>query len=390
MRRWSRLGINLALSLVGCSRACGSSASGEAPGAAPVDAAVAIADATAAPAQSADASTSLSPEQRGAYAKAIGEGRAATRAKKYDDAIVAFGRALDAVANDARALAERGYARHLKGDEPKAEDDLERAALVGDPKDKKLLAQIEFNLGLVCDALSASDDSYRGKATGHYRRSYELNPTPAAKTHMEGCPVSYGPGDVTLYASADEAKAKIGSAGEWSSYDEKSGVLVGGDDNNTELLLPLANGRVAQVEVGSVALWHCGSMGEVTAERTGGVWTIVYQAHRGVAGPGYCVCNDEEPCNSPNGITSPDAPPCKCAEPMCPMSCGPSQLPEGSHIEAYVDAQNGRSLWRWEGDHSFLDAPLLKDQVTVDVDVPQRRFKANGLGCAVDVAIKNN
>ncbi len=59
-----------------------------------------------------------------AYLAALGQGRKATVAKDYGAADLAFGRCLELVPNDPRAMSERGYARLLADRLPEAKSDL--------------------------------------------------------------------------------------------------------------------------------------------------------------------------------------------------------------------------------------------------------------------------
>lgn len=113
------------------------------------------------------------------YAAALDSGRTATRARRYEDAIAAFDRALVAKPGDARALSERGYARLLAKDLARATADLDRA-LEG-TSDPALLGPIHFNLGLVAEE--------RGDADGArvaFARSNAIRPTKAARAKLEG------------------------------------------------------------------------------------------------------------------------------------------------------------------------------------------------------------
>jgi len=113
------------------------------------------------------------------YAAALGEGRAATRAKKYDDAVAAFDKALVAKPGDARALSERGYARLLAKDWAKATKDLERA-LEG-TTDPDLMGPIYFNMGLVAEGKGDAD-----AARVAFARSNAVKPTKAAQSKLDG------------------------------------------------------------------------------------------------------------------------------------------------------------------------------------------------------------
>jgi len=330
-----------------------------------------------------DAATGLTPEQRRTYWEALLEGRKRTLAKQYEAAIGSFTRALEVVPADPRAESERGYARYLNGDNLRAKADFEQASAACDPKDKKLAAQIEFNLGLVCDALADSgiDDQLRGAAVGHYRRANQLSPSKAAAAKMGGCPGAWGPVTIATFPSLADAEAKGDAGGDpWQPLEGAPGVFTRAEDTTTTVLLPIAAGRYAHVDVGLTTLWHCGTLGEVQAVKLGGAWKVTYQAHAGVMGPGLCFCEDGDVCDAPGGLQS-GSPKCKCAEPICPMSCGPANVDAGEHEETYLDEKTGAGIWRVQISHEFL-----KD-IKVDVDLAARRFHATGLGCIADIAL---
>lgn len=121
------------------------------------------------PAPSGSAPTALegpAREQAERYVRALGRGRIATGKKQFPAAIKAFDEALAAQPGDARALAERGYARLLADDLDAAEKDL-HAALDHHPE-KAVLSAAVFNLSLIAkkrgnDAL-ASDLTKAAKA----------------------------------------------------------------------------------------------------------------------------------------------------------------------------------------------------------------------------------
>jgi len=88
----------------------------------------------------------------------MARGRAATRAGEWAKAFAAFDAALAAKPGDARAYAERGYARLLEGrDLLRARADLDRAA--AETVDDKLLSQVWFNRGLVDERSAAAGDA---------------------------------------------------------------------------------------------------------------------------------------------------------------------------------------------------------------------------------------
>ncbi len=156
-------------------------------------------------------------------------------------------------------------------------------------------------------------------------------------------------------------------------------------DDGTErtyVLLPLDRGGFASTEVGTTAPWHCGTLGDLSVTRDGDVYRLEYQAYRGIMGVGYCQCPDDDTgCKSVESDPLVDAPDCKCEAPICPLTCGPALAPEGSHTLTFVDARDGTGLWHVAIDHEF------DDDVTFDVDVAAKRFRAHGAGCDADVPI---
>lgn len=111
------------------------------------------------------------------YLKHLAEGRSATKAAKYEAAAAAFTEALWAKPDDAQAYAERGYAAYLAKKLDDAERDLEQAAERA--ADRKLRAQIFFNLGLVREARQED-------ATSAFALSNFLHATDAAKKKLVG------------------------------------------------------------------------------------------------------------------------------------------------------------------------------------------------------------
>ena len=121
-----------------------------------------------------------------AYRAAMKRGRVATDAKHYADAIAAFGDALAARPDDARAQSERGYARLLDGtDLEAAEADLDAAAARS--KDAKLLSSIWYNRGLVEERRKQADN-----AVVDFYLADQLRSSPATRAKLDGktvCPV---------------------------------------------------------------------------------------------------------------------------------------------------------------------------------------------------------
>jgi hypothetical protein len=338
------------------------------------------------------------PEERRAYTRQLGAGRTRTRRKEYAGAVAAFSKALDAIPDDARALGERAYAKHLMGDEQGAMADLSDALIYVPDADKKLLAQIEFNLGLVSDALADldHDDTIHGRAAGHYRRSFEANPTAAAKLRMVGCPLEHREPKVEIFKSLNAAMGRkstdVTSNGdavdpdqEWQPRDELNRAFTRPDDQlGTAVALVLEDSRIAVIHVGNTTPSRCDMGGLLTAELESGVWVVTYQAVRASVTGSNCWCrgrgdgNDEEieqsECEKLDG--------CECVDPYCQSFCVEGNEEEGAHTVDWIDRKTGQGLWHVDVDHSFLDDIQFK------VDALSGRFQASGAGCAVDVHVQ--
>jgi hypothetical protein len=120
------------------------------------------------------------------YGEALAKGRRATVAQHYDEAIAAFGQAIQQGDLDGRAYAERGYAYYLSKRYDLALPDLQGA--VETPSDASLLAQVFFNLGLVYSALGRGAEADRA-----FLWSNDLHPTTAAAARIAGkqiCPIA--------------------------------------------------------------------------------------------------------------------------------------------------------------------------------------------------------
>ncbi|RYE84183.1 MAG: tetratricopeptide repeat protein, partial [Myxococcales bacterium] len=103
------------------------------------------------------------------YIEALAQGRVKTRKKDFAGAVAAFDQALEASPHDARALAERGFARLQTGDLDGAERDM-HAALDRTP-DRAVLSATTYNLALVADKRGnkALGDELREAARGNRR-----------------------------------------------------------------------------------------------------------------------------------------------------------------------------------------------------------------------------
>lgn len=309
------------------------------------------------------AATGPTEAERQAYAAALVEGRKATLAKSYKAAVDAFTRALAAIPRDGRALSERGYAHFLDKDYGHAETDFEFALASIATTDKKLLAQVEYNLGLVAEA-----QEHPGVAAGYFHRSYELNPTDAAKKRMGACPVTQSVPAVNVFASRAAAESTGGAPLE--ALDGVAGAFTQPTGNGTaNVLVPIDGGALARVEVGIFGVWRCGYLAEITAERSSDTWKIVYQAYRGMTTM-VCWC-DGVMCDN-TGSDPSAGPPCKC-DPYCPLICAAgADEPKGQHIEVYLDAKTGAGLAKFDVDHEYLA------QVTLHADVAKRTFSVSG------------
>lgn len=312
------------------------------------------------------AAKTITSDDRKAYLAALRKGRSLTLAKKYDDAEAAFTAALDAIPDDGRALGERGYAFYLAHDDARAKADFAHALAVTPASNKVLAAQLEYNLGLVADR---SDDPDEKKAAlAHFVRSNELNPTDAAKKHIPtACVATTWVPTFNTYASEADAIKALGG-GIPADVDTGAKVLSGGTEGNGQVLVPIAGGKVSVVDVGIYADWRCGKLGEVSVEKLGDVVHVVYQAHRGVATPGVCYCED-----MPKIVCDPGE--CRCQDPVCPTICGGADSPEGEHIEAWLDAKTGAGLGEMKLDHDDLG------KATPVFDAKARTLSVTGPGC---------
>ncbi len=113
--------------------------------------------------------------------KKVDEGRKATKAKKYAEAIAAFDAALEAWPYLPKAYSGRGYARLLRaepGDLAAAKRDFQRA-LEEETGDMKFRAAVHFNLGLLAEKQGKPDE-----AKAWFRKSHGQNPTDATKKKL--------------------------------------------------------------------------------------------------------------------------------------------------------------------------------------------------------------
>jgi hypothetical protein len=308
----------------------------------------------------AGAKTHVTNETRG-YGDALKRGRALTVSKKYADAIAAFDEALAALPNDARATSERGYARFLSGDTKGAEKDFDQAVRDAPRDDKKLRAQIYFNLGLVNDK-----EGDREEAQADFRSSYEYNPTSQAKAKMSACPVHVSALATQHFASRAIALATLKQE---ALGNEPSDVAC--DDSSCSVILPVASG-VVQVDVGSPINRSGSNMDpsdRVSVEKSGGDWVIELGTAAcgrlfGCAdGTGDGMWNSFDECEPNCG----DAGGCMSGSLECSNPA--------PHTRLWVDATTGAGLWQAEWDTAFAD--------TVETEVVARQLHVTGAGCAI-------
>lgn len=164
-----------------------------------------VADSSTSASDAGEAKVPLTAEEKKAitaYSDAMGEGRKATRAKRFADAEEAFGKALAARPEDARARSERGYARLLDGALEKADEDFQGA--LGRGVDRKLAGQVFFNIGLLREKKNEMES-----ARAAFAISNALSPTGAAKEKLAGksactADIQTGGSDVLEHANGFE------------------------------------------------------------------------------------------------------------------------------------------------------------------------------------------
>jgi hypothetical protein len=284
------------------------------------------------------------PDDWAAYWTAMKRGRAATVAKKYSDAIAAFDDAIRAVPRDARARAERGYAKFLSGNNDGAGADFDEAIDLVPASDKILAAQIYFNEGLVADKAGVT-----AAAAGYYRQSYELNPTAAAKSKMSTCPVVVTPFHVDVVADHAAAVARITGTSK-PSIEDVDEHFIGVSDVDSEdgwAVVPVKSGIAlfdTRVDITNSAK---GRASDLDAEHKGSEWVVTGQAKV----PGDATCVTDGPCT----MTAP--------------------VEGGSHDVYWVDATTGAALWHASYAFSFVG------QITLTVEAGG--LHVLGAGCDV-------
>jgi len=334
------------------------------------------------------------PEERTRYADAIVRGRAATVAKKYADAIAAFGEALTAIPSDARALSERGYARLLSGDNANAEKDFNTAIDAVPKSDRKLTAQIYYNLGLVAEKLG---DSGSG---AYFRSSYEYNATAAAKAKMSTCPVTIGGPFAIDSVSTLTEYVNTGSSGGGDtkrvlSEDENGGarLAAGDDDDSARALLPKSSGGYwrfdtnakLQVMRSSICCFTRLMQDTVDIVRAGSIWIVTTQPM--VEGITECPCGNcvdgtlvtdyvnggQMKCEE-SGISNEKGHCVPCGGTIDRgVGVGPTLTPGGSREVFYVDATTGAALWDVSYDTEFDKA--------VKLAIDDGKLHVTGAGC---------
>jgi len=308
------------------------------------------------------------------YWKAMNDGRAATRAKKWEDAYAAFDRALKAMPDDARAISERGYAKLLAKDYVGAIADLDRA--VARTKDRKLLGQIYFNNGL---AAEAKGDAAAARAA--FARSNEYNPTPAAKKKLEGqttCtavitaePPSSPPKTYATWRSAyDDARKEFEDLEEWSSEGATLGkfcsnkwssgaacvATLGIGNFEGRLYVPTKAGKIAMFELALVGGRCGGSIEPKVVSDEGDVTHVSWKTSQGIS-----VLLTEK-----NG----EMVDCGEKDLDCTSACGDDEI---TYNDLFVAKDSGESML-FVGREADKD----KDPLTLSVEMPVVKIKGKG------------
>lgn len=139
----------------------------------------------------------IPPEKRKEYAAKMKDGRKLAAEKKWGEASAIFQKALDAIPDDGRALADGSWAAFQAGDLPRAERLAKQGAKKG--HDTESRARCLYNLGRV------EEQSGRGeKAAEHYGASLALRPNDVVKKQLEALPKKGAP---AASASAPPASA---------------------------------------------------------------------------------------------------------------------------------------------------------------------------------------
>lgn len=147
-----------------------------------------------------EAGVSLSATDRAAYWKALDEGRKKSKAKEWKAALEAFDRALAVAPDDARVLAEVGWAALNAGDLDRAAAANRRA--LANVKTKNLRAQILYNAGRVAEARKDVDAAKKA-----YSESLALRENAEVKKRLEG--VGGPPAEAKLPCAAGGEKVEV-------------------------------------------------------------------------------------------------------------------------------------------------------------------------------------
>lgn len=191
------------------------------------------------------AASSADVAKRKAYLAALATGRRATSSGSLVAAIAAFDDALAIEKDDARAYAERGYARLVAGNIEEAATDLATASNL--TQDPLLLAQIWFNRGLVDEKRPEP-----GNAVFDFFIANRLHPSAAARKKLAGKEVcnarstSVVPieGDAAIHAGGWLALGRALQVSEESlggSDESARKELIGRDDDPTKPVVAVAH-----------------------------------------------------------------------------------------------------------------------------------------------------
>ena len=250
------------------------------------------------------------------YQRALERGRLATTRKQFSAAEIAFTEALEARPHDARALAERGYARLRAERFDDADADLAEAQ--GRTADKVLNAQVYFNRGLVAER--------RGQAVlarDYFAFSLEANPTTAARGKLAGkstCPASVQvPGEyeaaLEVFSNLDGTRRALRlDPADWARAKENLttneavreslgledchlGCGASADGSTWHLLWEMPDGRVAALrELDEGYYYRCGAPPSITGHPAGKyLWVTSENVELITGSCGFC---DEDYCPS--------------------------------------------------------------------------------------------
>ncbi|MBS2015650.1 MAG: hypothetical protein JST00_22370 [Deltaproteobacteria bacterium] len=156
--------------------------------------------AAARPKRSGDAGASLSAADRAAFWKALEAGRKKSRAKEWKAALEAFDRALAVAPDDARVLAEVGWAALNAGDLDRAAAANKRA--LANAKTNGLRAQVLYNQGRVAEARKDAEAAKKA-----YAESLALRDNAEVKKRLES--VGGAPVEAQLPCAAGGEKVEV-------------------------------------------------------------------------------------------------------------------------------------------------------------------------------------